>query len=555
MKSTQYKLLTLIFLGLSTAMCSMIYELLIAQMLGQLTSQLITWQCISIGIYLAGLGIGAWRAETRSRQNSELQFVVIETTLAFLGALLVTFICGMHIIYRTFIYAPLQTNNLRILFFTLTCEIMTLAIGYFAGMEIPIIARIWKYYQTDKLISDTKSSSVILGVSYFGALLGSLLFSLWLYPRFHYVKTSFVAALFSFFSAFLLMVVFRPQLKWKPLIFLFSTGITLYFMIPISEQAYQLALQNYYYGIQLNSIQWTPILLDKVINSPPVHQILTPLQTIDIVYSDTTTDQSLINHHPHIPPYRLYLDQRLQYFSADEHNYHESMVHIPIQISSMKPKKVLILGGGDGLLARELLKYSEIESITLVEIDSTLLDLVADHPHFYQLNHNSLKNPKVHVIRGDAFHFARTTQLSFDAIFADFPWPFQYDLAKLYSREFYTQLSKILNPQGFLTLDFPILNNMEHFESYIGIMQSTLLASGFKKTLVMDLNKESFIFAQREAYPLQFYYQKMDFKINIPIEENLTQLKKIPQLSQSPKESPINSIFKPIILSIVDPRF
>lgn len=553
--SNQYQLWTLIFLGLSTAMCSMIYELLIAQMLGQLTNQMITWQCISIGIYLAGLGLGAWRAESIAHKNPESQFVMIETTLAFLGALLVTFVCLVHVIYRTFIYIPLQADSLRLLFFTATCEIMTLAIGYFAGMEIPIIAHIWKNYQKHKYISDTKSSSVILGVSYFGALLGSLLFSLWLYPRFHYVKTSFVAALFSFFSAFIVVVVFKPQLKWKRLAFLFSTGATLYFMIPISEQVYQWTLKNYYYGLQLNSIQWIPILIDKIKNSPPIHQIQTPLQTIDIVYSDSTTDQPFTNHHPHTPPHRLYLDQRLQYFSADEYNYHETMVHIPIQISSFKPKKILILGGGDGLLARELLKYPEIESITLVDIDATLLDLATHHPLFYQLNKNSLQNPKVNVIPGDAFYFTRTTNITFDAIFADFPWPFQYDLAKLYSREFYTQLSKILNPKGFLILDFPILNSVAHFESYISIMQSTLLASDFKNTLVIDLNKESFIFAQRQIHPLQFQYHPPHFKLNIPIEDNLRQLKNTPPLSIPASAGPINSIFKPIILSIVDPRF
>lgn len=555
MKSNQYKLWTLIFLGLSTAMCSMIYELLMAQMLGQLTSQMITWQCISIGIYLAGLGLGAWRAEQLVHKNQESQFVMIETMLAFLGALLVTFVGVAHIIYRAFIYSPLQANSLHLLFFTLTCETMTLAIGYFAGMEIPILARIWKNYQKDKTISDAKSSSVILGVSYFGALLGSLLFSLWLYPQFHYVKTSFVAALLSFFSACILVVVFKPRLKWNRLAFLFSTGATLYFMIPNAERVYHWTLQNYYYGIQLNSIQWVPILIEKIVNSPAVHQILTPLQTIDIVYSDPSTDLPFTNYHPHIPPYRLYLDQRLQYFSADEHNYHETMVHIPIQMSSFKPKKVLILGGGDGLLARELLKYPEVESITLVDIDSTLLDLATHHPLFYQLNKNSLQNPKVHVIPGDAFYFTRTTNITFDAIFADFPWPFQYDLAKLYSREFYTQLAKILHPQGFLILDFPILNSIENFESYISMMQSTLLASDFKNTLIVELNKESFIFAQRQIHPLQFQYQPTNFKLNIPIEANLNQLKNTPPRAVPASHGSINSIFKPIILSIVDPRF
>jgi spermidine synthase len=555
MQTLNYRLYALMFLGFTAASCSMVYELLIAQMLGQFTNQLITWQCISIGVYLGGLGLGAWRADLIANSNSQQRFVTVETTLTFLGALLIAYICSMHILYRALLYVPLKSNQITILFFTLTCELMALAIGYFSGMEIPIIAAIWKQEHKTSTISAAKSTSIILGVSYFGAFFGSLLFSIWLYPNFHYVKTTMIAALLNFISAFIFIACFKPQLKVRQLIYLFLTGGLIYFMIPFSDKIYNYTIQNYYYGLQLNSYKYFPILLERINNSPPVEQIITPLQTIDIVYSSPEIDLPFTNHNPEVIPYKLYLDQRLQYFSADEYTYHETMTHVPFQLSGKIPKNVLILGGGDGLLIRELLKYSEIDSITLVELDSTMLKIASQSPLLYKLNKNSLSHPKVKIINGDAFYFTRHTKEKFDTIFADFPWPFQYDLAKLYSVEFYSQLKKILTPEGFLVLDFPILKMIEGFEKYVDIMISTLNAAGFKNNKSIHLNKESFLYAQNSKTPLNFNYHKPPFDLLIPLEENLKELQTTFAL-QSPKENPgINSIFKPLILNIVDPRF
>ena len=202
-----------------------------------------------------------------------------------------------------------------------------------------------------------------------------------------------------------------------------------------------------------------------------------------------------------------------------------------------------------------MLKYREVEEITLVEIDSFFLDLARNHPLFYKLNKNSLDDPRVKVIAGDAYYYTRTTHEKFDAIFADFPWPFQYDLAKLFSKEFYLQLNKILNQNGFLILDFPILDSISDFEKYIGIMLATLNAAHFNQTLVLDLNKESFILAQKEKTELQFLYQKLPFDITIPMAQNLKDLNKSYLIPKYASGRRVNSIFKPVILNIADPRF
>jgi len=568
----------------------MIYELLIAQLIAHFTNQLITWQCISIGIYLGGLGLGAWRAERREKQDFFIQqkFLLLETHLSLLGAILISFICGWHIIYRTFIFQPLQVNEGGILLFALVSQIINFFISYWAGMEIPIIARLWESAiggPSSRLTTPTTSISFILGISYFGAFCGSALFSLWLFPQYHYAKTAMIASLFNFIAGFIFLAVFRPKVSWRAIVYFMFAGVIINFMIPVSDKVYFYSLQNYYYGMRLTTYKALPLLINRILLSPPVQQIITPVQTIDLVTSDPLIDSPFLNHQPEVRPYHLYLDQRLQHSSMNEYSYHETMSHVPLQLNGKIPHKVLVLGAGDGLLLRELLKYPEIEEITLIEIDKDFLELAENHPLFYKLNKNSLKNPKVKVVVGDAYYYTRETKKKFDAIFADFPWPFQYDLAKLYSVEFYRQLKAILGEDGFLVLDFPILDFMTDYKNYIAIMKSTLKAAGFARSLILDLNKESFIFAKLNKEPLHFSYQKREMDISIPIEDNLKDLSKdaldletvaldtieqnnplsFPKFKNSsplkavserlrPEES-VNSIFRPVILNIKDPRF
>jgi len=532
----------------------MIYELLVAQLIAHFTNQLITWQCISIGIYLGGLGLGAWRSERIEKQSFQ-KFFLLETHLSLLGALLITFICGLNIIYRTFIFQPLQSEDGGILFFALIAQVFNFLISYWAGMEIPLIASMWKLLPARSSLTTTQSTAFILGLSYFGAFCGSILFSLWLFPQFHYAKTAMIVSFFNFISGFIFLVTFRPPIQWKTMIYFTAVGLVINLMISISKKTYEYSVQNYYYGMRLTTYKAIPILIDRVLNSPPVQQIITPVQTIDLVFSNSLIDSNFPNHQSEVRPYHLYMDQRLQHSSMNEYTYHETMVHVPLQLHGRIPQKVLVLGAGDGLLIRELLKYPEIKEIILVEIDKDFIDLAQTYSLFYKLNKNSLHNPKVKIIVGDAYYFTRSTNEKFDAIFADFPWPFQYDLAKLYSKEFYLQLNKILSTNGFLILDFPILDSIKSFEKYVDIMRSTLKSANFKQTLIMDLNKESFIFAQAEDSKLNFSYQKLSFDITILIEQNLKELNNVYLQQKEPVGSLVNSIFKPIILNISDPRF
>jgi spermidine synthase len=148
---------------------------------------------------------------------------------------------------------------------------------------------------------------------------------------------------------------------------------------------------------------------------------------------------------------RLYLDGNLQFSSVDEYRYHEPLVHIPLSLAPYK-ENILVLGGGDGFVTRELLKYPKIKKITLVDLDSEMIKIAKKNNYLKKLNHNSLQNPKVKIINGDAFKFLENTNEYYDVIIADLPDPNNSALARLYSKEFYKLVRSTLSRTGIFVM-------------------------------------------------------------------------------------------------------
>jgi len=144
---------------------------------------------------------------------------------------------------------------------------------------------------------------------------------------------------------------------------------------------------------------------------------------------------------------RLFLSSHLQFNSRDEYRYHEALVH-PGLASLPGARRVLVLGGGDGLAVREILKYPNVDSVTLVDLDPEMTRLFSTHPYLVTLNQHSLTNARVHVINADAFPWLQQTSEPFDFIVVDFPDPTNYSLGKLYTTAFYRLMARHLSAQG-----------------------------------------------------------------------------------------------------------
>ena len=168
----------------------------------------------------------------------------------------------------------------------------------------------------------------------------------------------------------------------------------------------------------------------------------------DVILSKQTPYQKIVMTK-HKDDLRLFLDGNLQFSSSDEYRYHEALVHIPMMYAK-KHDRVLILGGGDGLAARELLKYEDIKEIVLVDIDKDMTDLCATDKQIAKLNNNSLKNEKVQVINEDGYMFVQENENKFDVIIIDFPDPNNESLNKLYTNVFYNHIKANLNENGVM---------------------------------------------------------------------------------------------------------
>jgi len=169
-----------------------------------------------------------------------------------------------------------------------------------------------------------------------------------------------------------------------------------------------------------------------------------------VIYKKQTKYQRIVVTQSHTnPDNRLYIDGHIQFSSRDEYRYHESLVH-PLMSIPGKRNNVLVLGGGDGLAVRELLKYDGIDLIHLVDIDQEMTRISATLPMLTRLNEHSLDDNKLTVFNQDAFSFINQAGIAYDRVIIDMPDPHNEAINKLYSKEFYTMIRKRLSDDGIV---------------------------------------------------------------------------------------------------------
>jgi spermidine synthase len=149
--------------------------------------------------------------------------------------------------------------------------------------------------------------------------------------------------------------------------------------------------------------------------------------------------------------HRLFLNGNLQFAERDEYRYHEALVH-PAMAAHGAPRKVAVLGGGDGMAVREVLRYPGVESVTLVELDANMTRLFSTHTTLAGLNGGALSSPKLKIVNADAFGWLEETKDVFDVIIVDFPDPTNFSIGKLYTNTFYALLDQHLAASGYAAI-------------------------------------------------------------------------------------------------------
>lgn len=291
---------------------------------------------------------------------------------------------------------------------------ISILIGFLTGMEIPLIARV-----NDRFESLKVNISSVLEYDYYGALVGGGLFAFLLLPYLGLTYTPILLGAVNLSVAAVLIWFYSEEFKFLKKLRL-ACGIVIMLILAAGIFAKPIVL----FGEQHK-------YKDK------------------IVYEEQTRYQKIVVTQWK-NDYWLFLNGSIQFSTFDEERYHEPLVH-PAMSLVKERKNILILGGGDGLAVREVLKYSDVEKVTLVDLDPAMTQLGQTHEVFLKANEGALNQPRVQVVNEDALKYLRNQNEYYDVILVDLPDPKTASLSMLYSVGFYRLAKKYLKPHGVLT--------------------------------------------------------------------------------------------------------
>jgi spermidine synthase len=430
------------------AACGLIYELIAGTVASYLVGDSVFQFSTVIGTYLFAMGIGSFLSRY-VRGNLARQFVRIELFIALVGGF------SSSALFLAFAF----TQGFELLLY-----VIVLVVGTLVGLEIPLLMRLIKGRYAFK-----DAVAHVLTFDYLGALFASVLFPLVLVPRLGLIRSALFFGVVNAMVALWSTRVFAAQLP---------TPRRLQAACVAAIGVLAVALAG---GARINAFAEENIYADEIILSRD-----TPYQHIVL----TRWKDDL----------RLFLNSHLQFSSRDEYRYHEALVH-PGLAAVAGARRVLILGGGDGLAVREVLKYPDVERIVLVDLDPEMTRLFANNPLLSDLNSRSLRSPKVQVVNADAFLWVDSATDMFDFIVVDFPDPTNYSLGKLYTTVFFSALGHHLSDRGA----FVVQSTSPMFaRKSFWCIDETVKQAGYQTfpyhAYVPSFGEWGFVLAMRRAY-------------------------------------------------------
>ena len=442
------KEVALLFGTFLIAICGLIYELLEGTLSSYLLGDSIYHFSLVIGLFMSSMGIGAWLSRF-IENHLERAFVQLQLTIALLGGF------SAFILFIAFAYIDNYSAFLYII---------TISLGTMLGIEIPLIIRILK-----ESFSLKTNISNVFTVDYIGALFASLLFPLVLVPQLGLMQTSFLFGMVNLFVGTMAWYIFKELLGKRYIVYLFTVFIIL--------------IVGFWKSNQL-----TTMIENKLYRN-------------HIIYSEQTPYQKIVvtANHGRV---QFYINGAIQFDSIDEHRYHESLVH-PVMMTAKAHENILIIGGGDGMALREVLKHNEVQNITLVDLDPAITTLFKENPTLSKLNDNAYKNSKVTVINQDAWKFIENSKVLYDVIILDLPDPNNISLSRLYSKTFYHLLKGQLSKSGaMVTQASSPMFSQKAFWSIKKTMQSTKLYTQPYHTYIPSFGEWGFVLTSH--FPISF---------------------------------------------------
>jgi spermidine synthase len=386
------------------AICGLVYELLAGTLGSYLLGDSVTQFSLVIGLYLSAMGIGAWLSR-RLESHLARRFVEIELAVAVVG--------GVSAPVLFLVFGSVAHFQIVLLAFVT-------AIGVLVGLELPLLMRL-----LEGQVAFKDLVSRVLTFDYIGALAAAVLFPLLLVPKLGLVRSSLVMG-----AA--------------------NAGVALWGTWLLAERLGAARL-----GLRVRAIA---VLGGLIVALGFADRFTTwaedEMYADPVVFSETSAYQRILVTRGR-SGFQLFLNGNLQFASADEYRYHEGLVHPAMLAADAPPRRVLVLGGGDGLALREVLKHPTVEAVTLVDLDPSMTALAQRFPALGELNRHAFEDRRVTVVNDDAMVWLdeRAGKAdAWDAIVVDFPDPNTFALGKLYTRLFYRRLLAHLAPGGAVSV-------------------------------------------------------------------------------------------------------
>jgi spermidine synthase len=377
------------------ATAGLVHELLAAAAASYLLGDSITQFSTVIGSYLFAMGVGSFLSRY-VRRGLAARFVQVEILVGLVGG------SATALLFVAFA----QTPHFRVVLYGLV-----VVTGVLVGLEIPLLLRLLRHR-----LAFRELIAQVLSLDYAGALAASLLFPLLLVPRLGLIRTSLLVGLANAAVGLWSTWIFRRELA-----------------APVFLRAFAVVAVLALGGGAVLAEHITAWSEDR-------------LYADEIILARTSAYQRIVVTRAG-EDVRLFLNGHLQFSSRDEYRYHEALVHPALAVHPA-PRRVLVLGGGDGLAVREILRYPGVERVTLVDLDPEMIRLFSDNALLTAVNGGALRDPRVRVLNADAFVWLAETRERFDVVVVDFPDPHNFSLGKLYSRTFYRVLRAHLAPGG-----------------------------------------------------------------------------------------------------------
>jgi spermidine synthase len=441
------------------AACGLVYELAAGTLASYLLGDSILQFSTVIGTYLFAMGVGSYLSRFFERQLIA-HFLRIELLVGLVGGLMPATLFALQ---------SLAAPSFRFALYA-----MVLLVGILVGLEIPLVMRILKQQLRGSGAERQGLKNLVsqvLTFDYLGALAVSIAFPLLLVPQLGLIRTGVFFGLLNAAVAVWALWLFRGQLR------------------QFAAHALGCALV-------------VAALLAALLGADRITTWAEDRFYADtVLYSETSAYQRVVVTSSK-QGVRLFLNGNLQFHSRDEYRYHEALVH-PAMAAHGAPRQVLVLGGGDGMAVREVLKYPSVENVTLVELDPHMTQLFSTQPLLRQLNADALLSPKLRIVNADAFAWLEQNAASFDVIVVDFPDPTNFSIGKLYSSSFYRLIDQHLSASGYAVVQTtsPLIARKSFWT-----VATTIEAAGLSTTPyhahVPSFGEWGFMLASRRPYKL-----------------------------------------------------